>query len=601
MCRLYQSLFASAAMAVLTFPAYADYNLTILHTNDVHSRIEEVNKADVTCSPKDSAAGECFGGVARLKTAIDTERAKAENVLVLDAGDQFQGSLFFTTYQGVDNAEFMNAIGYDAMALGNHEFDRGQEGLAPFLDKITLPVLAANIETATTSPIYGKYRPYFLKTVGTEKIGIIGLITPDTVEIARPGQDIRFLDPKTTLENIIRELKTQGATKIIALTHLGYEIDKKLAAEVEGVDVIVGGHSHTLLRDDDPKAFGPYPTLIKSPSGKEVPVVTAYAYTQYLGKLVLDFDDNGTLKSANGAPIRLDNSITPDPVIAARVAEMAKPIEGLKNRKIAEVTTLIDGSGTTCRSQQCPMGDLVATAILDRVREQGMTASIINGGALRASIKEGDVSMGDVLVVLPFQNTVATFQLKGSDLRSSLENGVSQIETGGGRYPQVAGMRFTVDKSKEPGTRITSVDMQDDKGNWQSLDDNKLYGIASTNYLRRGGDGYAAIADKAEKAYDSGPSLDQVLADYLQEHTPYRTTQTNLEKPSETVAPVATPLVTSVVSGQTYLVKAGDSYWKIAETIYGDGAKWRVLFHKNPQYQPRKLPVGASLKIGTNL
>lgn len=588
MYRLYQTLLASAAMTVLAFPAFADYKLTILHTNDVHSRIEEVNKADVTCSAKDSAAGECFGGVARLKTAIDAERAKADNILVLDAGDQFQGSLFFTTYQGVDNAEFMNAIGYDAMALGNHEFDRGQEGLAPFLDKITLPVLAANIETADTSPIHGKYRPYLIKTVGSEKIGIIGLITPDTVEIARPGQDIRFLDPKTTLENTIRELKTQGATKIIALTHLGYEVDKKLAAEVEGVDIIVGGHSHTLLSDSDPKALGPYPTLIKSPSGKDVPVVTASAYTQYLGKLVLDFDDNGTHKSANDAPIRLDNTITPDSVVAARVAEMAKPIEGLKNRKIAEVSDLIDGSGTNCRSQQCPMGDLVATAILERVREQGMTAAIINGGALRASIKEGEVSMGDVLVVLPFQNTVATFQLIGSDLRSSLENGVSQIETGGGRYPQVAGMRFTLDKSKEPGARITSVDMQDDKGNWQPLDDNKLYGIASTNYLRRGGDGYVAIADKAEKAYDSGPTLDQVVAEYLQEHTPYQTTSASNIKPTATAAPATSP--------QTYMVKKGDSYWTIAQALYGDGTKWRVLLRNNPHYQPRHLPVGVTLK-----
>lgn len=207
---------------------------------------------------------------------------------------------------------------------------------------------------------------------------------------------------------------------------------------------------------------------------------------------------------------------------------------------------------------------------------------------MRASIKEGEVSMGDVLVVLPFQNTVATFQLKGSELRNSLENGVSQIETGGGRYPQVAGMRFTLDKSKEPGARITSVDMQNDKGNWQTLDDNKLYGIASTNYLRRGGDGYVAIADKAEKAYDSGPTLDQVVAEYLQEHTPYQTTSASNIKPTAIAAPAPSP--------QTYLVKKGDSYWTIAETLYGDGTKWRVLLRNNPYYQPRHLPVGVTLK-----
>ena len=160
MFRLFKVLFCSASLVSLSLPAYADFTLTILHTNDTHSRIEEVNKYDATCSAKESAEQQCFGGMARLKAAIDAERAKTNNVLVLDAGDQFQGSLFFTTYKGIDNAEFMNAISYDAMALGNHEFDLGQEGLTPFLNKIKLPVLAANIETATTSPIHGKFAPY---------------------------------------------------------------------------------------------------------------------------------------------------------------------------------------------------------------------------------------------------------------------------------------------------------------------------------------------------------------------------------------------------------------------------------------------------------
>ena len=206
MSGLFKILFCSASLVSLSLPAYADYTLTILHTNDTHSRIEEINKYDATCSAKESAEQQCFGGMARLKAAIDAERAKDGNMLVLDAGDQFQGSLFFTTYKGTDNAEFMNAIGYDAMALGNHEFDLGQEGLAPFLDKIKLPVLSANIETAAGSPIHGKFARYLVKTIGNEKIGIVGLTTPDTVEIARPGKDIRFLDAKETLQRMITDL-----------------------------------------------------------------------------------------------------------------------------------------------------------------------------------------------------------------------------------------------------------------------------------------------------------------------------------------------------------------------------------------------------------
>ena len=587
MPRLLKVLFCSASLVSLSLPAYADYTLTILHTNDTHSRIEEVNKYDATCSAKESAEQQCFGGIARLKAAIDAERAKTDNVLVLDAGDQFQGSLFFTTYKGVDNAEFMNAIDYDAMALGNHEFDLGQEGLAPFLDKINLPVLAANIETAATSPIHGKFAPYVIKTIGTENIGIVGLTTPDTVEIARPGKDIRFLDPKETLQRTIAELKTQGATKVIAVTHLGYNVDQKLAAELDGVDAIVGGHSHSLLGDTAFRSSGPYPTLVKNPSGKTVPVVTAYAYTQYLGRLVLNFDDGGNLKSATGAPIRLDASIKPDAQLVNRIAEMAKPIAELKNQRVAESAKLIDGSAVSCRTQQCPMGDLVTNAVLDRVRDQGITAALINGGALRASIKAGEITMGDVLVVLPFQNTVATFQMKGSDLRAALENGVSQIEQGGGRYPQVAGIKFTMDIAKPAGQRITKIEMQDTTKNWQPLDDNQLYGIAATDYLRSGGDGYDMIAQKAKKAYDYGPSLDQVVAEYLQEHSPYSGVVNQPAEMQETTAP------------QTYQIRKGDSYWSIAERLYGKGAEWKRLFRQNPNYKPRKLPVGAVLKTGS--
>ena len=585
MSRLFKILICSASLTALSLPAYADYALTILHTNDTHSRIEEVNKYDATCSAKESAEQQCFGGMARLKAAIDAERAKTDNLLVLDAGDQFQGSLFFTTYKGVDNAEFMNAIGYDAMALGNHEFDLGQDGLAPFLNKIRLPVLSANIESAATSPIHGKFAPYLVKTVGGEKIGIIGLTTPDTVAIARPGKDLRFLDAKETLQRLIPELKLQGVTKIIALTHLGYDEDQKLAAELEDLDAVVGGHSHTLL-GDNAGASGPYPTLVKNPSGKMVPVVTAYAYTQYLGKLVLDFDDVGNLKSASGSPIRLDASIKPDEQLAQRIAEMAKPIEALKNRRVAETTKLIDGSAVSCRTQQCPMGDLVTRAMLDRVRDQGITAALINGGALRASIKAGEVTMGDVLVVLPFQNTVATFQIKGSDLRAALENGVSQIEKGAGRYPQVAGIRFTMDIAKPARQRIGTVEMQDTDKNWQPLDDNKLYGIAATDYLRTGGDGYTMIAEKAEKAYDYGPSLDQVTAEYLQAHSPY---SGDTQQAAKAPAPAAP---------QAYTIQKGDSYWSIAEALYGNGMKWKELFQQNRHYKPRHLPVGANLKTG---
>lgn len=234
------------------------------------------------------------------------------------------------------------------------------------------------------------------------------------------------------------------------------------------------------------------------------------------------------------------------------------------------------------------MGDLVTNAMLERVRPQGITAAIINGGALRASLKQGDITMGDILVVLPFQNTIATFQMKGSDLRTALENGVSQIEKGSGRYPQVAGMRFSLDISKPVGQRITKVEMQDDQNNWQLLEDDALYGLAATDYLRSGGDGYDVFTQRAEKAYDYGPALDQVVADYLQEHSPYQ---------GISATPVATTPKNDLPRiARTYQIRKGDSYWSIAQALYGDGTRWKSLYQQNPQYKPRRLPVGAVIK-----
>jgi 5'-nucleotidase len=158
--------------------------------------------------------------------------------------------------------------------------------------------------------------------------------------------------------------------------------------------------------------------------------------------------------------------------------------------------------------------------MLDRVRDQGIQIAIQNGGGLRASIDAGEVSMGEVLTVLPFQNTLATFQLEGEDVLAALENGVSQIEEGAGRFPQVAGLKYTFDASAEPGARVSDVMVMTD-GAWQPLDPEATYGVVSNNFMRRGGDGYSMFAADAMNAYDFGPGLEQVVADYLAENSPY--------------------------------------------------------------------------------
>ncbi|MBB3290062.1 MULTISPECIES: 5'-nucleotidase C-terminal domain-containing protein [unclassified Rhizobium] len=516
-------LLAATLLALSTSAAFADYQLNILHFNDFHSRVESINKFDATCSAAEEAKNECFGGAARLKTIIDQRRAAlaGQNVLVLDAGDNFQGSLFYTTYKGAAEVEFLNAVKIDAMTVGNHEFDDGEGPLAAFLDKAQFPVVTANLVVDDQSKLGERIKKSIVLDVGGQKIGIVGAVTTETPELASPGPHVKITDDAAAISAEVDALKSQGINKIIALTHVGYPRDVEKIAKIAGVSIVVGGHSHTLLSNTDPKAAGPYPTMVDNPAGYKVPVVQAASYGKYLGDLVVTFDDNGIVKDAKGDPILLDASIKPDPAIAARVQEMAKPIEELRKKVIGSSQGPIEGAREVCRVQECSMGNLVADAMLDRTKTQGISIAIQNGGGLRASIGAGDVSMGDVLTVLPFQNTIATFQLTGAEVKAALENGLSQIDEGAGRFPQVAGLKYSFDKTKPAGSRLVSVEVQEGT-EFKPIDPEKTYGIVSNNYMRAGGDGYAVFAKDGKNAYDFGPNLESVVADYLGAHNPYK-------------------------------------------------------------------------------
>lgn len=516
-------LLVSAAMVALSSgAAWADYTLHVLHINDFHSRIESINKSDSTCDAETEAKGECFGGIARLASKVrelrDQLKAEDQNVILLDAGDQYQGSLFYTTYKGKDTVEFMKAIGFDAMAVGNHEFDDGPEGLAVLANGVDFPVVSGNLDLSKSDVLKDKIGGAITLDVGGEKIGIISALATDTPETASPGEAVIFKDEIDSLKADAAALKEEGVSKIIALTHVGYRRDLEIAKDVAGVDAVIGGHSHTLLGEME-GAAGPYPTLVKNDDGTEAPVATAYAYGKYLGHLILTWDDKGKLIKAEGQPILLDASVQPDEKLAARVKEMAAPIEALKQKVIGEIAAPIDGDRTACRQRECEMGNVVATAMLERVRNQGVSIAIENGGGLRASIDAGKVTMGDVLSVLPFQNTLSTFELKGADVVIALENGASQYADGAGRFAQVAGLKYTVDPAAPVGSRISDVQVRQD-GNWVPIDLNAIYGVVSNNYLRGGGDGYKIFDTHAINAYDFGPDLADVLAEYLAQKGP---------------------------------------------------------------------------------
>ncbi len=520
-----RSRLALASMVLLTAGSAQGFTLNVLHINDFHSRIEAVNAYDSTCTAEEDAAGECFGGVARMQTAINAARkeikAAGEAVILLDAGDQFQGSLFFSTYSGKAEMEFMNRIGFDAMVLGNHEFDLGPAPLAAFLAGVKFPVVFGNTETTAQSKLAPFDRDPVILTAGGRRIGIVGVVTPETAEISTPGPDVSFADPIQTVTEAVADLEAQGVTHIIALTHQGVSADVRLAEAVAGLDAIIGGHTHTLFSNTIEGASFAYPHRVEGPDGREVPIVSAGSYSKYLGHLTLTFDEAGEVTEAGGDTMLLDASIQPDVGALNRIKQLAAPIEALKSEVVAEIANPIDGSRETCRAQECAMGNLVADAMLARVAEQGVDLAIQSGGGLRASIDAGEVTRGDVLAVLPFQNTLATFNLPGAEIVAALENGVSQVEEGGGRFPQVAGLEFTWDPSAAPSEgRVREVRVRDGE-TWVPIDPAKTYTVVTNNFMRGGGDGYAMFRDAGSNAYDFGPNLEDVLADYLAANPDY--------------------------------------------------------------------------------
>lgn len=506
---MYRRFLATAAVLALgAGAASAEFKLTILHTNDFHDRYEPISKYDGPCAPEDNTAGDCFGGSARLVTALAEARARAENSILVDGGDQFQGTLFYTYYKGKMTAEFMNKLGYDAMTVGNHEFDDGPEVLAGFIDAVGFPVLMSNADVSMEPALKDKIAKSTVIEKGGEKIGLIGLTPLDTPEIASPGKNVIFTDPAQAVQGEVDKLTAEGVTKIIVLSHSGYLVDKKVAAETTGVDVIVGGHDNTYLSNVSEDAVGPYPTMVG-----DTAIVQAYAYGKFLGELNVVFDDAGKITSASGEPLIMDKAVAEDSDTLARIAELAKPLDEIRNKVVADTSAEIDGNRDVCRQVECTMGNLVADAQLARVKDQGVTISLANSGGLRASIDAGEVTMGEVLTVLPFQNTLATFETTGQTLIDALENGVSQYEEKAGRFLQVAGMKYTFDISQPAGSRVSDV-LVAEGDQWVPIDPAKTYLVVTNNYVRNGGDGFKMFVD-APKAYDFGPDLADVVAEFL--------------------------------------------------------------------------------------
>lgn len=572
----YRITFANAGAVV--------YKMRILHTNDHHARIEPAN---VTLQSSPSVTRN-FGGVARRKTLLDDLIAAAapdENVFLLDAGDIFQGTLYFNLYNGAADKSFYNQIGYDAVAVGNHEFDKGQTVLRDFLlGKVTdpypnpaanFPMVSANIVVDPTAELAaalaptdiavpGKLGKRLIITRGGKKVGIFGLTPTDTGILSNPGAGVTFAQNIIPIAQAqVDALKGDGADYIIGLTHVGYDVDQQLAAGVRGINVIVGGHSHTpLLPDVNPPSpvgvtsQGPYPTIVKDPDNKDVIITTDWEWGKWLGDITVGFDENGVVSVISGVihpvwaevvpPSRTllpgeEAPITPNATFQTEIDTIWKPgVTDLEKTEIGTTSVFLDGERPNVRNFETNLGDLIADALLEKTKSAGASIAITNGGGIRASIPgptapaaTDPVTVGEVLTVLPFGNTIALVTLTGAQIIEALENGVSQVNlttpsSSAGRFPQVAGLRFVWDPLRPVGGRIVQVWVQETTSAGQSgnainayvpINLTATYRVATNNFMLTGGDGYSVFTEGTGQI-DTGFIMADEVSNYITANSP---------------------------------------------------------------------------------
>lgn len=484
--------------------------LTVLHTNDTHDHLEPT-----TISGKDAAGKDFtvqYGGVARIKTAIDTLRQGAINPVVLDAGDVFTGTIYGMIYKGLADLAYMEAFGVQAQAIGNHEFDNGPKQLADYAKNATFPVVSANVDVSNEPLLKDLIKKSTTLEIGGQKVGIVGVTTEDTPITSSPGDTVKFLDALTSVQAEVDRLRSSGITKIILLSHIGYSKDLELAKKLKGVGVIVGGHSHTPLGKYEgnglPKSEGEYPTVVRDANGKNVLVMQSWEWGKLYGRMRITFSADGTPVFWKGENTPITAAYKVDTRLAATLRAFTIPVEAFRKNIVGEAKVRLNGDRVDVRKRETNLSNLIADANLWKTQKFGTTISLQNGGGVRASIEAGTVTQGQLIDVQPFGNTLFVMDLTGAEVRAALENGVSQWEAGAGRFAHVSGLKYTFDLAQKAGSRVTDVQVGTVAAGFKPLDPAAVYKIVTNNFIAGGGDGFDVLKNA------KGARLDTYLPDY---------------------------------------------------------------------------------------
>ncbi|WP_339271159.1 choice-of-anchor I family protein [Paenibacillus sp. FSL K6-1330] len=480
-------------------PEGEPWKLTVMHTNDTHAHLSEV---------------------ARRAALVKQVRSEGGNSLLLDAGDVFSGDLYFTKWFGLADLAFMNYMGYDAMTFGNHEFDQGTKTLADFVSKAQFPLVSANVDLSQDANISHLIRkpavidtdqpkttansgvyPYVTLLVDGQKVGVFGLTTEDTAETSSPGKDVVFNEAVTSARATVEAMEQEGLNIIIGLSHLGYAKDQALAEAVEGIDLIVGGHTHTTLNAPE--------VVTDNEHGTPTVIVQANEWGKYLGRVDLQFDKEGKVLvgegELGGKLIPVDSNVAEDKQAKDMLAPYNAELEELMKQVVGIADVLLDGKRENVRSKETNLGNLIADGMLAKAKElKNADIALTNGGGIRAAIDEGEITMGELRTVMPFGNTLFVMDVTGQQLKDGLENGISGAKLADlpGKFPQIAGMKFKWDPSAPAGNKVYDVQIMKG-GSYKPLVLTETYRMATNSFVAKGGDGYKSFAEAiAEGKYN---------------------------------------------------------------------------------------------------
>ncbi len=573
------AFFSESNEQIARTPIEAEFSLDILHINDHHSHVEE---DDLDLQLGELEAEVTVGGFPRVVTAIDelSAASTADGVAKIHAGDAITGTLFYSLFKGEVDAALMNEVCFDVFALGNHEFDDSDAGLANFLDDLNADpdcdtvTVAANVVPEVGTPLApnaaGDYiQPYSIETYGDEQVAFVGIdIAQKTQVSSSPLDSTQFLDEVATAQAQIDELTGMGIDKIVLVTHQGYGNDQAMASMLSGVDVIVGGDSHSLLGDFSALGLnsqGEYPTRTVDKTGLPVCIVQAWEYALVVGELSVSFDSYGHVDSCDGTPHLLIGDTFIDergesdvPYAGAELASILEVVASTDELRStapdADATTVLsgfdgqvavlnetvigtasealcvgripnDGRSGICSDTETPQGgdiqQLVTYAFADRAFDADI--ALQNSGGVRIDIPAGDVTIGDAYTLLPFANTIVNLEMTGAEVKQALEDGVANIlDNGGssGAYPYAAYLRWDMDFTAAAGERVTNLEYRA-KGTdtWVAFDLTATYTVASNSFMANGGDGYetlaAVVADG--RSVDTFIDYAQGFIDYLEQ------------------------------------------------------------------------------------